>query len=147
MVDVENILARLYANEINVSLAWARPRGFSATLGNPPLAEEWFQKSGEAVRWLKEQAVRHFPGAEFARERNKVHEDFEAILEDLYASKIDGSIEWIWDGGFYVSVDARKRKAERWSLETVAEAVEWLKEEACRCYPDSKFARKYRGFV
>jgi hypothetical protein len=146
MVDIENILASLYANEINVSLSWARPRGFSATLGNPPLAEEWLQTSGEAVRRLKEQAVRHFPAAEFARERNKVHGDFEAILDDLYASKIDGSIQWIWDGGFHVSIGARKQKAERWSLETVAEAVEWLREEACGRYPNSEFARKHLGF-
>jgi hypothetical protein len=36
------------------------------------------------VRWLKEQALRHFP-AEFAPERNQIDFDIEAILDDLYA--------------------------------------------------------------
>ena len=27
--------------------------------------------------------------------------DVEAILNDLYASEINASISWIWDGGFY----------------------------------------------
>jgi hypothetical protein len=30
--------------------------------------------------------------------------DTEAILNDLYASEINASISWIWDGGFYVTV-------------------------------------------
>ena len=40
----------------------------------------------------------HFPQAEFAPERNQVEVDLEAILDDLRASKIDGSIAWVWDG-------------------------------------------------
>ena len=27
--------------------------------------------------------------------------DIETILDDLYASEINASISWIWDGGFY----------------------------------------------
>jgi hypothetical protein len=45
-----------------------------------------------------------------AAERNQVEEDVEAIIDDLYASKIEGSIEWVWDGGFYVSLGRRKEK-------------------------------------
>jgi hypothetical protein len=29
--------------------------------------------------------------------------DIEAILNDLYASEINASISWIWDGGFHVA--------------------------------------------
>src|SRR5437762_6931542 len=74
--------------------------------------------------------------------KNRRGFDTEAILDGLYASQIDGSIEWIWDGGFVASLGG-PNKAEAWSLETVADAVEWLRQEACRRYPDTEFARKY----
>ena len=32
-------------------------------------------------------------------------------------------------------------------VDTFAEAVFWLRDQACTLYPDSKFARKYGGFV
>jgi hypothetical protein len=32
-----------------------------------------------------------------ARDRNSL--DMEAILDDLYASEINASISWLWDGG------------------------------------------------
>jgi hypothetical protein len=119
---------------------------FQVRLGDPALAEQSFQASGEALRWLKEQTLLHFPEAEFAPERNQTDVDAEAILDDLYASRISGSIEWIWDGGFFASLGGRK-KAEAWRLKTVTEAIEWLRQEACRSYPKSRFGRKYGGFV
>jgi hypothetical protein len=27
--------------------------------------------------------------------------DIEAVINDVYASEINASISWIWDGGFY----------------------------------------------
>ena len=39
MVDIETMLAFLYANQLNVSLEWRRPGGFQATLGNPALGK------------------------------------------------------------------------------------------------------------
>jgi hypothetical protein len=146
MVDVETILAGLYAKEISASLEWKSDRGFYPGFGYPAMRKKWFRSSGEAVRWLKEQALVHYPNIKMPPERNRIDVDAEAILNDLSASQIDGSIEWIWDGGFLASLGGRK-KAERWSLETVADAVEWLKETACRLYPESEFARKYAGFV
>jgi len=49
MVDIETMLAFLYANQLSVSLEWRRPGGFQATLGNPGLAQERFRRSGDAV--------------------------------------------------------------------------------------------------
>jgi hypothetical protein len=81
-------------------------------LGTRPWAKKRFRTSGAAVRWLKEQALRHFP-AEFAPERNQIDFDIEAILDDLYASQINGSIEWIWDGSTKSSPSLRKTKCTR----------------------------------
>jgi hypothetical protein len=66
----------------------------------------------------------------------------EAILNDLYASEINASISWIWDGGFYVTIGHRKH-AENWALRSIGEAAEWLRDQAIVYYPDSEFARKY----
>jgi hypothetical protein len=131
--------------EINVSLVWERDRGFQTTFGYPAVAKKRFKTSGEAVRWLNEQA--NYLRTEFPPDRDQVDVDAEAILDNLYGNQIDGSFEWIWDGGFFVSLGAQDRKRKCWSVETVAKAVEWLKETACSDYPESEFARKYGGFV
>jgi hypothetical protein len=110
------------------------------------MRKKWFRTSGEAVRWLKEQAIVKYPSPELLPERKRIGIDAEGILNDLCASQIGGSIEWIWDSGFFASLGGQKR-AEEWSLKTVGDAVEWLKETACRLYPESEFARKYAGFV
>jgi hypothetical protein len=72
--------------------------------------------------------------------------DIEAILNDLYASEINASISWIWDGGFHVTLGDPKL-AEGWAFPTIGEAVAWLRDQASAHYPDSDFARKYGGFV
>jgi hypothetical protein len=35
--------------------------------------------------------------------------DLEEILGSLYASEINASISWIWDGGFYTTLGERKQ--------------------------------------
>ena len=72
--------------------------------------------------------------------------DVEAILNDLYATEINASISWIWDGGFHV-VLGDPRQAEGWAFPMIGEAVAWLRDQACSHYPDSEFARKYGGLV
>jgi hypothetical protein len=72
--------------------------------------------------------------------------DIEAILNDLYASEINASISWIWDGGFHVIL-GDPQQAERRAIPTIGEAVAWLRDQACTHYPDSEFVRKYGGFV
>ena len=71
--------------------------------------------------------------------------DVEAILNDLYASGINASISWIWDGGFHATL--RAPEIEECALPTIRDAVLWLRDKACRHFPDSDFGRKYGGFV
>ena len=49
MVDIENILASLYAHEINVSLAWAAITA-SCDAWEPAPGQKKFRSSGTAVR-------------------------------------------------------------------------------------------------
>ena len=72
--------------------------------------------------------------------------DIEAVINDLYASEINASISWIWDGGFY-AVLGDPKQAEGWAFPSIGDAVEWLIEQAIAHHPDSEFARKYGGFV
>ena len=71
--------------------------------------------------------------------------DIEAILSDLYASEINASISWIWDGGFQATLGAPP--VEEYALPTIRNAVLWLRDKACERFPDSEFARKYGGFI
>jgi hypothetical protein len=72
--------------------------------------------------------------------------EVEPILNDLYASEINASISWIWDGGFY-AVLGNPKQAEGWAFPSIGAAAAWLRDQACSQYPDSEFARKYGGFV
>jgi|HubBroStandDraft_6_1064221.scaffolds.fasta_scaffold637003_1 hypothetical protein len=142
--SIEATLDDLYANELNVSLSWDHEHGFHATLGNPPLAKKSFPTSGQAVRWLKEQALRHFPRAKFRTEGPDTA-GREAILDHLRASHIAGSISWTWDGGFHAELGAPNR-AEKWAAASAPEALAWLREQAIQHYPDSEFAKRSVGF-
>ena len=74
--------------------------------------------------------------------------NLEEILQDLYDSEINVVISWLWDGGIDVQLgdELNGCKAEG-KVSTFAEAAAWLRDEACKYYPDSGFARKYCGFV
>jgi hypothetical protein len=72
--------------------------------------------------------------------------DIEAILDDLYASEINASISWVWDGGFHAEL-GNPKIAKASSLPTIRDAVLWLRDAACKHLPDSDFAQKYGGFV
>jgi hypothetical protein len=145
-LDIGAVLNDLYANEINGSIAWIRDRGFRATLEKSRPIENWFHFSGEAVRWLRRQALVLDPQSEFTHPPNQAAADIDAILDDLYTNQISGSISWVWDRGFYATLGAPKQ-AEDWAFPRIAEAVEWLIEKAIAHCPDSEFAHKYGGFV
>jgi hypothetical protein len=77
-----------------------------------------------------------------ASQHEQPERNVEAILNDLYASEINASISWIWDGGFYVTIGYREH-AESWAFRSIGGAAEWLRDQACLDYADSEFARKY----
>jgi hypothetical protein len=87
--------------------------------------------------WPRKLTIAAHKGAEAILQR---------ILNDLYASELNASISWIWDGGFHVTL-GDPRVTEGWAFSTIGEAVAWLRDQACASYPDSEFARKYGGFV
>jgi len=68
--------------------------------------------------------------------------DVEAILTDLYDSKINASISWVWNGGFDAFL-GEPPHIEGLAFPTIVGAVAWLRDRACEIYPDSDFARKY----
>jgi hypothetical protein len=68
-LDIDEILNDLYASEINAPISWIWDGGFYVTLGNPKQAEGLGlpEHLGEAVAWLRDQAIVHYPDSEFAR--------------------------------------------------------------------------------
>lgn len=73
--------------------------------------------------------------------------DFSEIMADLYASKINGAVGWLWDTGFFVALGTALDRDDDYDAKgvvaTLAEAAAWLRTEAIRRYPDSAFARKH----
>jgi hypothetical protein len=70
--------------------------------------------------------------------------DLEEILVSLYASAINASISWIWDGDIDVKLGDHLSgyKAEG-QVGTFTEAADWLRDQAVRHYPSSEFARQF----
>ena len=72
----------------------------------------------------------------------------ERIITDLHDCQINGRIIWESDFAWTVSLgdELNGWKGEE-TFDRFSEAVEWLRAEAVRRYPDSEFAKKYgRGF-
>jgi hypothetical protein len=65
-----------------------------------------------------------------------------------YESEINASISWLWDGEIDVALgDELSGYYAEAQVSTFAEATAWLRDQACKHYPDSGFARKYCGIV
>jgi hypothetical protein len=79
------------------------------------------------------------------REPEKKNPGLEAILNDLYASQINGSIAWTGNGGIDVKLGLPLYEYCVERVRTVAETAAWLRDQAITYYPDSEFARKYGG--
>jgi hypothetical protein len=70
--------------------------------------------------------------------------DLEEILISLYASAINVSISWIWDGEIDVKLgDPLSGYKAEGQLGTVTEVAEWLRDQAVRHYPSSEFAKGF----
>jgi hypothetical protein len=79
---------------------------------------------------------------------DKPMSDLEEILSALYESEINASISWLWDGGIGVKLgDELNGYDADGQVRTVAKAAAWSREQDCKHYPDSGFARKYCSFV
>jgi hypothetical protein len=79
---------------------------------------------------------------------DKPMSDLEEILSALYESEINAAISWLGDGGIDVELgDPLNGYDADGKVSTFAEATAWLRDQACRHYPDSEFARKCGGFV
>lgn len=65
------------------------------------------------------------------------------ILDDLYESEINFSIETLWDSGVTATIYQQSME-----LTSVADAAEWIARQACEMFPASEFAQKYdHGFI
>ena len=63
------ILADLYASEINARISWFWDDGFELTLGddlNGIVAETTVRTIPAAAEWLVNMALQHFPSSQFA---------------------------------------------------------------------------------
>ena len=79
---------------------------------------------------------------------DKPMSDLEKILRALYESEINVSISWVRDNGIDVELgDPLNGYDASDKVSTFSEATAWLRDQACKHYPDSEFARKYGGFV
>jgi hypothetical protein len=66
------------------------------------------------------------------------------ILQDLYDSEINFSIDTFWDAGFEVKLgDVTNGFKAETTVYTITEAVEWLRATAVETYPESVFAQTY----
>jgi len=67
-----------------------------------------------------------------------------SILQDLYDSEINVSVETLWDCGFTVRIGDHLNgfRAER-RFEDWGSAETWLRATAISLYPESQFAERY----
>jgi hypothetical protein len=71
MSDLEEILISLYASAISVSISWIWDGDIDVKVGDPLngyKAEGTVGTVTEVAEWLRDQAVRHYPSSEFARQ-------------------------------------------------------------------------------
>jgi hypothetical protein len=67
--------------------------------------------------------------------------NLEQVLDALYASEINASISWLWDGGIDVKIgDEINGFDAEGSVRTAAEAAAWLDAKAREIYPTSVYA-------
>jgi hypothetical protein len=67
-LKIEDLLADLYASEINATISWNSRRRFRAVLGNRKVAEARSMTTvRDAVLWLRDAACQHLPDSEFAK--------------------------------------------------------------------------------
>ena len=69
-LTLDQVLADLYASEINARISWLWDGGIDVALGDQLsgyVAEANVATFAEAAQWLRDRAVEHFPESEFVR--------------------------------------------------------------------------------
>jgi len=68
------------------------------------------------------------------------------LLKSLYESEINILIDWMWDSGIQVKIGDRMNGYKSVKLfDSFDEIESWIEKEAKKHYPDSTFAKTYRG--
>ena len=68
------------------------------------------------------------------------------LLQALYDSEINFGISCFWDGGFDVSLgDDMNGYKDVTNVDSIESAAYWLGVTAIKYYPQSKFAREWKG--
>jgi hypothetical protein len=66
------------------------------------------------------------------------------IIEALHESEINGSVSWFFDDLWSVALgDPNKGFDAEATVYSSQEAAEWLRANAARLHPDSKFAKRF----
>ena len=69
-----------------------------------------------------------------------------SILQQLHDSEINGSVRWLFDGDWEVTLgDYLSEPTEKASVSTYFEAEAWLISTAIRLFPGSAFAENVKG--
>lgn len=70
------------------------------------------------------------------------HPEEQGIIQGVYNSEINGSINWFWDGGFDISLgDEMNGVVSKHNVDTWEEVEEWFKEKVQEHYSDSEFSK------
>ena len=66
------------------------------------------------------------------------------IIEALHDSEINGTVSWVFDGTWRVAIgdELNGIQAEA-TVNSAQQAAEWLRANAVRRYPQSKFAERF----
>jgi hypothetical protein len=77
-------------------------------------------------------------------DETKSHAGLGDIIEALHDSEINGSVSWMFDGEWSVTLedDLNGIEAEA-TVNSARQAAEWLRANAVKRYPDSAFTRRF----
>ena len=127
-MSLVSAIQALHNSEVNGGLAWPEHSRILVYLGcplDPPPRQRMFGEAlvasfAEAEEWLRERARHHGETLQQSREASE-----ESIVQRLFEAGIPGSVTWVYDGAFGMTLGPHQDGASSW-----AEAEEWLAENA-----------------
>jgi hypothetical protein len=123
-----SFIQALHDREFNGGLAWPEDGKILVYLGcplDPPPRQRMFGEAlvasfVEAQEWLRERARHHGETLQQTQEASE-----EPIVQRLFEAGIPGSVTWVYDGAFGMTLGPRQGGASSW-----AEAETWLSNNA-----------------